>query len=72
MVDSLAPIDIDFSFEFDEELHDRSITTDAGWKILLGRGLDIFQKTNGWYDIADHYQEVRKCKGCEITYLRNQ
>ncbi|WP_409028950.1 BREX system Lon protease-like protein BrxL [Gracilimonas sediminicola] len=70
MVDSLAPIDIDFSFEFNEELHDRSITTDTGWKILLGRGLDIFQKTNGWYDIADHYQEVRKCKGCEITYLK--
>lgn len=72
MVDSLAPIDIDFSFEFNEELHDRSITSDTGWKILLGRGLDIFQKTNGWYDIADHYQEVRKCKGCEITYLREK
>ena len=23
--------------------HDRSITTDTGWKILLGRGLDIFK-----------------------------
>lgn len=70
MIDSLAPIDIDFSFEFNEDLHDRSITTDTGWKILLGRGLDMFQKTNGWYDIADHYQEVRKCKGCEITYIK--
>ena len=70
MTDSLEPIGVNFTYEFDENLHDRSIKLNNGWKILLGRGLDIFQKTNGWYDIADHYQEVRKCKGCEITLLR--
>lgn len=69
MVNSLEPVGIKFSYEFDEDLHDRSITANNGWKIILGRGLDFFQKTNGWFDIADHYQEVRKCKGCEITYL---
>lgn len=71
MIDSLDPIGIKFTYEFDENLHDRSIKLNNGWKILLGRGLDIFQKTNGWFDIADHYQEVRKCKDCEITYLRD-
>jgi ATP-dependent Lon protease len=71
MMDSLEPIGVEFTYEFDEEIHDRSIQLDNGWKIILGRGLDIFQKTNGWYDIADHYQEVRKCKGCEITYLKD-
>lgn len=70
MTNSLQPVGIKFSYEFDDDLHDRSIILDNGWKIILGRGLDIFQKTNGWFDIADHYQEVRKCKGCEITYLR--
>jgi ATP-dependent Lon protease len=70
MIDSLEPVGIKFTYEFDENLHDRSIKLNNGWKILLGRGLDIFQKTNGWFDIADHYQEVRKCKDCEITYLR--
>jgi len=70
MMDSLEPIGINFTYEFDESLHDRWIQLDNGWKILLGRGLDIFQKTNGWFDIADHYQEVRKCKDCEITYLK--
>jgi ATP-dependent Lon protease len=69
MTDSLEPIGVTFTYEFDEDLHDRSINLNNGWKILLGRGLDIFQKTNGWFDIADHYQEVRKCKGCEITFL---
>jgi len=70
MVNSLEPVGIKFSYEFNENLHDRSINLNNGWKIILGRGLDIFQKTNGWFDIADHYQEVRKCKGCEITYLK--
>ena len=70
MVNSLEPVGIKFNYEFDEDLHDRSIVLNNGWKIVLGRGLDIFQKTNGWFDIADHYQEVRKCKGCEITYLK--
>ena len=72
MMDSLEPIGIKFTYEFDENLHDRSIKLNNGWKIVLGRGLDIFQKTNGWFDIADHYQEVRKCKDCEITYLREE
>lgn len=70
MADSLESLGIIFTYEFVENTHDRSIVLDNGWKIVLGRGLDIFQKTNGWYDIAEYYQEKRLCKGCEITYLK--
>lgn len=70
MIDSLEPLGIKFDFEFDENIHDRSIEMNNGWKIVLGRGLDIWQKTGGWYDIADYYQEKRLCKACEVTYLR--
>lgn len=69
--DSLEQVGIIFNYEFDESLHDRSIYLNNGWKIILGRGLDIFQKTNGWYDIAEYSQEKRLCKECEITYLHN-
>ena len=48
------------------------LVLDNGWKIVLGRGLDIFQKTNGWYDIAEYYQEKRLCKACEITICKNK
>lgn len=68
--DSLEPLGVFFSFEFDENIHDRSIELDNGWKIVLGRGLDIYQKTNSSYDIANFYQEKRLCKACEITYLK--
>lgn len=52
-------------------IHDRSITTDLGWKILLGRGLDIFQRMNDSpFDLATKYQKYREVKGFGITYLR--
>lgn len=71
MAESLEPLGIFFNFEFNENIHDRSIELNNGWKILLGRGLDIWQKTSGWYDIAEYYQEKRLCKGCEVTYLKS-
>lgn len=71
MADSLESIGILFTYEFDENQHDRSIELDNGWKIVLGRGLDIFQKTNGWNDIAEYYQEKRLCKACEVTFIKN-
>jgi len=71
MSDSLENLGIFFTYEFDENIHDRSIQIDNGWKIILGRGLDIFQKTTGWYDIAEYNQENRLCKACEITYVKD-
>lgn len=68
--DSLEPLGIFFTWEFNPLIHDRFIDLNNGWKILLGRGLDIFQKTNGRYDIAEYYQENRFCKDCEITILK--
>jgi ATP-dependent Lon protease len=70
MADSLEPLGIFLNFEFNDKIHDRSIDLNNGWKIILGRGLDIWQKTSGWYDIAEYYQEKRLCKECEITFLK--
>lgn len=70
ITDTLEPLGIFFTYEFREEKHDRSIVLDNGWKIVLGRGLDIYQKTDGWYDIAEYYQEKRLCKECEVTYVK--
>lgn len=71
---SCDPLGIKFTWEFDETntLHARHITTNTGWKILLDRGLDIFQH----YDMSDTFaisnrmQQFRTCKAFEITYLK--
>jgi len=70
IISSLTDIGIDMSYEFSEAQHDRSIEMNNGWKIILGRGLDIWQKTNGRFDIAEYYQDKRLCKEFEVTVVR--
>ena len=67
--ESVAEIGINLTYEF-QDLHDRSIVSENGWKINLGRGLDIFDRVEGKWNVADVTQERRKCKNCEITFLR--
>ena len=61
---------IEFDYIFDNNLHDRWIETDTGWKIILGRGLDIFQKPDDKFTLGFLDQTKRKCKATTITYTR--
>ena len=57
--------------EFDSSIHDRSIVTDNGWQILLGRGLDIFQYVaHDPFDLSYRRQQYRQVKAFGITYVR--
>jgi len=65
---------VEFSFAFDTSgsAHARDIVTDTGWKIVLDRGLDIFQppiKTDG-FSLGDRMQEHRMLKGFYVTYVQ--
>ena len=71
--DSAALIGIDFEYSYDrtDTIHDRNMVFDNGWKIILGRGLDIFQVFDtDVLSFASRVQEIRKCKAFEITYVR--
>jgi len=67
-----SPVGCDSALaDFDGSIHDRSIVTDTGWRILLGRGLDIFQYVTGdAFDLASRRQEYRQVKAFGITYVR--
>ena len=67
--ENLVDLGINLTYEF-LDLHDRHIVADNGWKINLGRGLDIFERREGKFVIGDIDQENRKCKNCEIIYVR--
>lgn len=70
IAESLSELGIEFSYEFSETAHDRYINCDNGWRIILGRGLDIWQRTNGRWDIAEILQEKRKCKAFDIVVVK--
>jgi ATP-dependent Lon protease len=67
--ENLADLGIALTYRM-EQHHDRFIAADNGWKITLGRGLDIFEKYEGRFNVASLDQTKRKCKACELTYLR--
>ena len=71
IAESVFDMGIKMTFEMQTNLHDRFIQADNGWKIILGRGLDIYQKAEGRFNISDVRQDKRRCKACEITYLKN-
>lgn len=71
--DSAATVGIQFTVNWDETIHDRSIRTEHGWKLLLGRGLDIFQKGSGsQFDLGSRRQEFRQVFAFGITYINEQ
>ena len=66
------PSGILFSWTFETTIHARHIITDNGWKILLDRGLDVFQRydMNDSFALTNRVQKHRACKAFEVTYLR--
>lgn len=66
--DDLVEYGIEFEYSI-RDFHDRAITTDDGWRIVPGRGLDIFEKYNP-YSVASTRQDRRKCKEFSIDYVR--
>lgn len=67
--ESVSDLGITFTYEF-KDIHDRKISTDTGWDIIIGRGLDFYEPRKG-YTIEEFMQERRKCKAFTATYVRN-
>lgn len=70
--DAAAVAGITFDVKFDPTIHDRSVVADTGWRINLGRGLDIFQYVpNDVFDLAVKLQQYRQVKAFGVTYIRD-
>jgi len=70
--DAASTAGIKFQVSFDPSVHDRSIVTDTGWKIILGRGLDFYQYVaSDAFDLAARIPSMRQVKAFSVTYLRD-
>ena len=67
-----AGVRVTWEFDGTGTIHARHIVTNTGWKILLDRGLDIFQRfeMNDAFNLANRIQEQRACKAFEVTYVK--
>ena len=74
MAAACTSVGIQFSWAYDTSgtKHDRDITTDHGWKIVLSRGLDVFQRCelNDAFSFANRMQQHRQCKEFNVTFVR--
>lgn len=68
--------DMEFQYEFDEQLHDRFIRTSNNWDITLGRGLHFYQNMNPNRDERNYYQmgtydlSLRPCLKARFTFIK--
>lgn len=72
--ESCFQLGIEFNYKFEDKIHDRSIETDNGWKIILGRGLDIFQscERKDVFQFTTRQQQYRPCRNFGITYVKKE
>jgi ATP-dependent Lon protease len=74
IAEACASVGIQFTWTYDTSgsKHDRDITTDTGWKVVLGRGLDVFQRfeLNDAFSFANRLQQHRQCKEFSVTFVR--
>ena len=68
--DDLSEHGIEFTYDFNAD-HDRYIDLDNGWRISLGRGLDIYEKY-GRFSLDSINQDERRCKEFNVTYNRRE
>jgi ATP-dependent Lon protease len=74
IADACQSVGIQFTWAYDTSgtKHDRDITTDHGWKLVLSRGIDVFQRyeLNETFNFANRLQQYRPCKEFNVTYVR--
>lgn len=64
----LAAVGVEFTWDFKAD-HDRWILLDNGWKILLSRGLDIYEKFDR-FSLATIRQSERRCRAFTVSFTK--
>ena len=70
MAESLADVGIDFVWRFEDGSDRREVRTDTGWYVRIGRGLDIYQRSDSWMQIGASNFKVRPCMETKVSIRR--
>ena len=67
---SLLERDVELTIDVNPNLHDREIRIDNGWTVKIGRGLDIYQKPDGWFSVGATDLSLRPCLETKVDIYR--
>jgi ATP-dependent Lon protease len=70
LAQSLLEFDVVMDWKIKGALHDREIRLDNGWVVKIGRGLDIYQKPQSWYELGASDLNLRKCLETKVDIFR--
>jgi ATP-dependent Lon protease len=70
LAQSLRDAGVSFNYAFDEDIHDRDIRLDNGWRIKIGRGLDFYQPPESWFTVGAQDMDLRQCKETQVDIFR--
>jgi ATP-dependent Lon protease len=67
---SLLEVDVLLDIQLSEKIHDREVRIDTGWIVKIGRGLDFYQKPDGWFSIGASDLALRKCLETKVDIFK--
>jgi ATP-dependent Lon protease len=67
---SLLEVDVFLDIKLSEKIHDREVRIDNGWTVKIGRGLDFYQKADGWFSIGASDLGLRKCLETKVDIFK--
>ena len=67
---SLLEVDVLLNIKLEGNLHDREMRLDSGWVIKIGRGLDFYQRPDGWFTVGANDFSLRKCMETKVDIFR--
>jgi ATP-dependent Lon protease len=67
---SLLEVDVLLDIRLNEKIHDREVRIDNGWTVKIGRGLDFYQKPDGWFSIGASDLGLRKCLETKVDIFK--
>ena len=67
---SLLEIDVVLDIHLNEKIHDREVRIDNGWTVKIGRGLDFYQRPDGWCSIGASDFSLRKCLETKVDIFK--
>ena len=68
--ESLLEYDVALEVRVNEKLHDREVRLDNGWTVKIGRGLDFYQKPEGWFTVGATDLSLRRCLETKVDVFR--